>query len=216
MTFISVFRIVTLSLSLFFSIVTLGLAAHWTQGSTVLADTVFDFEVVALLAACACVLILPVFLVVAAIRKGAFTTKIVVELPTLFVLCILWLVAAALTAEWSGVLYPFGCAGLLDGSSWCQQFMAIEGLSFVTWILLFIYTATLLTYSLMAHSRGNQVWYQGVNETTFFLQQSAKADLTGGEVPTSQQYQLNPTQRVTPGPAGTPVSVGSHSYHPQV
>ena len=79
MTFISVFRNVVLGkiwcllrvvshlsyfrpagLALFFSIVILGLTAHWTQGSTELLATVFDFEIVALLTACACILILPV------------------------------------------------------------------------------------------------------------------------------------------------------------
>lgn len=66
-----------------------------------------------------------------ATRKGAFTSKIVVELSTLCmstfhrsvfqpiinisslaILCIIWIVAAALTAEWSTFLYPFGCSGL--------------------------------------------------------------------------------------------------------
>ena len=78
----------------------------------------------------------PCSLFIAATRRGAFTSKIVVELPTLcmstfgpsvfqpitdpcliVVLCILWIVAAALTAEWSPLLYPFGCSDRLCGLS---------------------------------------------------------------------------------------------------
>lgn len=233
MTFMSIFRVVVLSLSLFFSIVVLGLAANYTQGSTVQLNIVYDFAILALLTGSLSILVLPIMLFVAATRKGAFTSKIIVELPCLFIFSVLWLVVGGLTATWSGLLYPFGCGGLLPGTaSWCEQFSAIEGLSFVTWIMLLAYTATLLTYAIIAHNRGNQVWNVGVNETTFFDRQneySGKADLFGGEPIATNHYQLNTSQRNTaamppnsatlnPSTRGTPVGDGSnsHSGYPQV
>jgi hypothetical protein len=87
----------------------------------------------------------------------------------------------------------------------------------------FFYTATLLTYAAMAHSRGNPIWNVGVNETTFFDNPHARAD-TSGVALTSQHYQVNAPQggmagMPSPGTPGTPVGVGSNTYsgyHPQV
>jgi len=90
-------------LSLLFSLVMLGLGANWTRGSSLEGD-LFDFEIVVLIAGSLSVLTLPVLFVlrllnvirnrqvtfihqyslfVATTRKGAFTSKIVVELPCL-------------------------------------------------------------------------------------------------------------------------------------
>jgi len=230
MSFISIFRIVVLSLSLLFSIVVLGLSAHWTQGSALYLG-VIAFEVAALIAGSASLLILPVLLFVAATRKGAFTSRIIVEIPILTILSVLWIVTSALSVDWNGWFYPYGCSRYdANDSSWCQQSLAIEGLSLVTWIMLLIYTATLLAYTLIAQSRGNNVWYKGVNGTTFFDQSNGKADLFAGEVEvrpvaTNQHYQQNLPQ-MAPAPTSTftgnnPYTQGapssnSHSGYPQV
>lgn len=77
MTFISIFRTVALSMifffffsdlllimhtylgvSLFFELIILGLAAHWTQG-TLLDRSLYDFEIVSLLAGSLSTLALP-------------------------------------------------------------------------------------------------------------------------------------------------------------
>ncbi|KAG6827430.1 hypothetical protein H0H92_011831 [Tricholoma furcatifolium] len=182
MSFISIYRIVSLNLincsfkglALLLGLVILGLASHWTQITTSLLNTptIYDFEIVALLAGALTALILPVMLVVGAIRKGAFTTMIAVELPTLTVIWVLFLVIGALTAQWKDVFYPFGCGDTFDLSTiqqgWCNEFYAIFGLSFVVWIILFLYTVILLIFSLIGQSRGNVVWTTSVSEANFF------------------------------------------------
>ncbi|KAF9466509.1 hypothetical protein BDZ94DRAFT_1251091 [Collybia nuda] len=170
MSFISIIRLIAFCLSLLFAIVTLGLSARWTQASNELLGILYNFEVVALLAATLTLVIIPTLLTVAAIRKNALTSMIAVEIPVLGALWILWLIAAALTADVSGVFYPFGCVDQLgSGVAFCRQFMAIEALSFLNWLLLMVYSIILLTFTLIAQSRGNNVWRLSVNEAVFFL-----------------------------------------------
>jgi hypothetical protein len=77
-----------------------------------------------------------------------------------------------------------------------------------------MYIATLLTYTLVASSRGNNVWYKGVNEVNFFDHSNSKADLFAGEVEvrpmaSNQHYQPNQSQMA---PAPTPSLAGINPY----
>ncbi|KAF5382225.1 hypothetical protein D9615_004267 [Tricholomella constricta] len=198
MTFISVFRIVALSLSLFCGLVVLGLTAHWTQG-TLAGRLLYDFEIVALIAGAFTALVLPMMLVLGLIRRGAFTSMIVVELSALTVLWVLYLVVGALTAQWSNIFYPFGCSDLLRGAGWCREFFAIEGFSFIAWITLFLYTLTLLVYSLISQSRGNNVWRSAVSETTFFTPPSQAFPQAAPIFVSPAVYVPAPVQQYPPG-----------------
>ncbi|KAG5340889.1 hypothetical protein E4T56_gene8201 [Termitomyces sp. T112] len=168
MSFISIFRLAALSLSLFLGLVVLGLTAHWIQVTTTVADETFDFEIVAIVAGILTVLTLPVMLVVGLIRRGAFTSMIAVELSTLTVLWVLFLTVGALTAQWNKILYPFGCGDTFDlninQQGWCREFLAIMGSSFVVWIVLLLYTVTLLVMALIGKSNGHTVWTVSVEE----------------------------------------------------
>ncbi|RDB25683.1 hypothetical protein Hypma_006884 [Hypsizygus marmoreus] len=168
MTFIAIFRYIALGMALFFGLIALGLTAHWTKGSLA-GNIFFDFEIVGIIAGGLSALAIPVLLVVGLIRRKAFTSMIIVELPVLTVLWVLWLATAAVVSQWGNVFYPFGCGDFLPGSdAWCRELFAIEGMSFIIWIALFLYTLTLLIFSLIGRSRGNPVWTVSANEAIFF------------------------------------------------
>ncbi|KAG6862018.1 hypothetical protein C0995_008206 [Termitomyces sp. Mi166 len=220
MSFISMFRVIALSSSLFFGLVVLGLAAHWMQITTSLIrfPVVYDFEAVALVAGVLSALFLPLMLVVGQIRRGAFTSRVAVELVTLTVLWIIFLVAAALAAQWKDVLYPFGLilellnkAGAENSSlSWAVH--SSSGLP-----VMFLYTVTLLVFALVGQSRGNIVWTASVGEVDFLAKNLGNGfPQTGGAQPVyippastytpapTQQYQMTQQYTGTPGHSGLP------------
>jgi len=235
MSLISVLRLAALCISLLFGLVVLGLAAHWTQG-TVAGSTeisiLFNFEIVALLAGSLTILTLPVMLIVGATRRGAFTSMIVVELSVIAALALLWLISGALTADLGNTLYPVGCNDVLpDGISWCRQFFAIIGLSFVTWILLMAYGIVLLTFTIIAQTKGRSLWKVGVNEAVFsgpastqpfqnYQGEPGKEGIYGMPVGTPlvapQQYQYPPGGVPTmQGVVSNPTPVVNNLYSPQ-
>lgn len=115
-----------------------------------------------------------------------------------------------------------------DGISWCRQFFAIIGLSFVTWILrkslcaivlenlkfltarslpaVMAYGIVLLTFTIIAQTKGRSLWKVGVNEAVF-----------SGPAPTQpfQNYQGEPGKEGIYGmPVGTPLVAPQQYQYP--
>ncbi|KIL01012.1 hypothetical protein PAXRUDRAFT_821019 [Paxillus rubicundulus Ve08.2h10] len=202
---ISVIRIVVLALSTVFSVVVLGLAAHLLWLTSYWFAIYFIFCALGVAAAGLSLLTLPVMLVTDFIRRGAFTSMVVVELVWLFILWILWVATAAEAVNTSTYYFPYGC---IDGGDpivlqACHEVQAIEAFSFLVFIILLVYTVLLLISALVAASRGDRVWLSSVRETTFFrssnppAQQHPMGQYNGTPAP---QHQAVPQQYV-----GTPV-----------
>lgn len=175
-SYLYIFRNLTFSLCLTFSLANIGLVAYW---ATSFQDTLLDFEIVGLLAGGLSALVFPVFLIVSAIRKNAGITMIAVELSVLLVIWVLWLTNSILVMQWGQLFYPFGCSVLFysiyiaPDSDWCTEFFAIEKLSIVIWVFLLIYWLTILVSAVVSQSRGNsKVWTTPVKEAVFFPQQA--------------------------------------------
>ncbi|ESK89896.1 hypothetical protein Moror_811 [Moniliophthora roreri MCA 2997] len=137
MAFLTIARVSIYGLSFLFGIVVLGLSAGFVtplvqvfgalpQGAAFLglgiAAGVFNL------------LTLPILIIVGAIRKKVVN---VLELPILGFLIILWLIESILTTQQLGSLQCDILRG--EALSLCQRLQAIQGLSFVIWLLLFIY-----------------------------------------------------------------------------
>jgi len=192
MTFISIFRLVIFSLSLLLSLAILGLTAHLLNISTEQVHFVVfpDFEAVSVVATSLSIISLALFVTVGAIRRGAFFNMIVVEFTTIVVLWVLWIVVAARTADWWVAL---GCNAPDDelsslGVTFCHETVAIEGLSFLIWIILLIFLLTLIVYIIIGKSRGNTVWTVSVAEATFFSRPGRP--LTTGDIGQPQELQF--------------------------
>ncbi|KAF8309161.1 hypothetical protein DL93DRAFT_1786254 [Clavulina sp. PMI_390] len=186
-------RLPVFALVLIFSLVVLGLDAHFDSefsGSTTLFGITYTysapgFSKLGIATAVLTLVSLIPMLVIDFIRKGAPTSLIVVELGWLGFLWIMWLATAADTASFGS------CSD--SGNSFCSQFQAAEALSFLTWLLLMGYWILLLVFSVMAHSAGNQnVWMTGVSDAEFTTggvnhgPAMGHAGVVGGEKPVSE------------------------------
>ncbi|KAF8896063.1 hypothetical protein BD779DRAFT_1667929 [Infundibulicybe gibba] len=128
---------------------------------------------------------------------------IAVELCVLGFIWILWLANAAVLAQWTQIIYAGGCGvfpSALDFTI-CQHFLAAEGLSFVSWLLLMIYTGILLVLSLKSESR---VWTVSVNQANFSASSGDRGVATGAS---AQQLSTNNIGSVT---AHTALAVPMH------
>ncbi|KAF8654295.1 hypothetical protein AX16_003554 [Volvariella volvacea WC 439] len=205
----STVRLVVMGTAVVFSVIVLGLSAHVLATTNKYLGGYFTFSAMSLATALLTLLTVPVMIYIDMIRKGAFTSMIIVELGWLGVLWVLWLASGGLAAEATGLAWPTGC-GYSDQTvdTLCREFPAITAFDFLTWILLFGYTVTLLVLSILAAGRGNSVWYQGVSEADFSAGANAgaippvKQEFTGASVATQPQVAAYPPGNVvTPQPS---------------
>ncbi|KAF9507202.1 hypothetical protein BS47DRAFT_1398835 [Hydnum rufescens UP504] len=116
------------------------------------------------------------------LRRGAFTSFIIVELGWFFFLWVLWLATFGDTAG-------AGCdSSLADGTNICSEVRAAEAFSFLAWILLFAYWVALFVFSTIAFSKGNRkIWITSARD----------ADFSGGSgaIPGYQSSAIGPSSQ---------------------
>ncbi|EIW87105.1 hypothetical protein CONPUDRAFT_116163 [Coniophora puteana RWD-64-598 SS2] len=202
---LGIVRIVTLSLSLLFSIIVLGLSAHLISLTLEYFNLYFVFCALGVATAVLTFFTIPVMLIVDTMRQGAFTSMVVVELPWLFVLWILWVATGALTANADVFYFPEGCIYINDITQQaCQEFKAIEAFAFLNFILLMIYTIAILVCAIVSATRGNDVWLGSVKTMDL-----GRNNGTAAQPPVSQyggSAVSSPPPQGPPHPTGTPHS----------
>ncbi|KAA1466068.1 hypothetical protein DENSPDRAFT_876220 [Dentipellis sp. KUC8613] len=211
-------RVVVFAVSLLFSVIVLGLAAD-----VISITEEFDFYWICMaLAVATAVLTLATvvpMLVVDWLRRGAFTSLVIVEVVWLSILWILWLSTGAYAAWTDGVVYPGSSCDYFShtNSQVCQEFKAIMAFSFLTWILLMAYTITLLVFAFIGQSRGNRTWTSTVRDTTF-LAPSSKGHVGSNVMvqptPAPAVHEAYPGANMVPTPS-VPMQV-SHTSTPAV
>jgi len=215
-------RIVVLSLTLLFAIVTLGLAAHFTATTDTYFGLTFNFAALAIASAVLTLVTLPVMLIVDLMRTGAFTSMVVTELVWLFVLWALWLSTGADTAWFNSLTFANSCSGYNSVSTTaCNEVQAIEAFGFLNWIMLMGYSITILVAAIMASSRGHpNPWTSSVRHGNLFAPAAAGPGgaapsmagsgqpnyNNGAPPPNMQQHQYPPPGTPSQGyaPSGTP------------
>jgi len=137
---------------------------------------------------------IPAMLIIDMVRKGAFTSMVLVELIWLGILWVLWLAQAGLSAS-ADVIFAVGCpySETLDpvNAEACKEFAVIEAFSFLNWLALFGYWIAILVLSLMGAQRGNAVFKSSVAEAPF-LQPRATAPAYNPDAKVSMQQQQQP------------------------
>ncbi|KAF8075973.1 SCO1/SenC-domain-containing protein [Lyophyllum atratum] len=185
-------------LVIFFSIIVLALSAHALNTTTTLFGLYFNFTALGVAAAALSLVSLPAMLVVDNMRKGAFTSMILVEIAWLGLLWVLWLATAASASS-------LGSLGRCNSrnstiNTLCHEIGAIQAFAHLAWLALFAYLAALLTFSVMTANRGyNRVWYQSVKETDFNAPPVAQA-----QQPMQTQYMPAQDTGVAYPPQGSP------------
>jgi hypothetical protein len=202
---LAILRIVALVSTFVFSVVVLGLTAHFTSTTNTYIAVTYNFAALALASASISIVSIPVMLIVDFVRTGAFTSMVVVELVWLSVIWVLWLSTAADTASFFSVFFNSSC-GYIDQivNTACHEVQALEAFAFLTWLILLAYTITLLVYAIIGSSRGHKTWTSTVKQGNFL----APAGQTGGvQQPQYQQGQpAMPPMHQYPPPNPSPQS----------
>ncbi|KAJ3734488.1 hypothetical protein DFJ43DRAFT_128509 [Lentinula guzmanii] len=167
MAFLPILRLVVLITCSVFAVIVLGLSAHLTSLSEESLGGYFVFAAMAIAAAALTMITLPAMVAIDFVRRGAFTSMVLVELIWVFVLWVLWIAAAGLAAQEQQFVFGEGnsCNYVnTDLATACHEFSAIEAFSFLTWIVLMGYNITLLVYALIGANRGNKTWTSSVGD----------------------------------------------------
>ncbi|ESK89991.1 hypothetical protein Moror_7943 [Moniliophthora roreri MCA 2997] len=167
LSWISIARLVTLSLGLLFGFVSIAIGGHMLS----LTALTYDFEGLAVACGVFNLITLPVFLVMGILRKGTFLTMNVVEIPVLGFLTVLWLAESILLTQAGSFFFASTACGNVRFAidrTFCQEISALQGLSFVLWIFFFGYVVTTITFCIIGKSRGNDVWLVSATEAKYF------------------------------------------------
>jgi len=211
MTWLPTLRVVTFATVSLFAAIVLSLSADLIS----LTEPLFYYKFSAFALATSAITLLTVvpMFVIDILRQGAIFSYIVVEIAWLSVLWILWLSSgsyAAWTDNQIEAFYPAESSCnyhlILDNNivnQGCSEIKSITAFSFLTWIILMVYTAILLFLGIRAQGRGNNVWTVSVREEAIFYPEAK----SGG---TPAQMQTMPTSvpqayPPAPPPASVPV-----------
>lgn len=114
---------------------------------------------------------IPLLMITPATRKHSY------QLPSLAVTTILWIAESALVTD----AMPRGglqCESLRGYPSWlgstCRKIVAIQALSFVTWIILLLY----IIFVIVMCATGRESWQGGAIESTHATHGEAKGNRT--------------------------------------
>jgi hypothetical protein len=166
-------RLVTLVLVLIFSIILLGLSAH--SESELGQSSIFGGSVIGMPLAISVITIITVLpmVLIDFFRSGPFTSFILVEIVWFSILWVLWLATGGLiSSNGMTTLFNTGC-DLFFGSELdpetalndvCHLWGALQAFSFLNFLLLFIYSVTLIVFGYIGSNRSEHVWTNSVRE----------------------------------------------------
>ncbi|KIO06878.1 hypothetical protein M404DRAFT_416562 [Pisolithus tinctorius Marx 270] len=162
-------RIIVLALLVVFSLIVVGLSGHLISLTEEYYAFYFVFCALGIATAVLTIFTVPVMLVVDVVRRGAFTSMIIVELVWLSVLWVFWVATAAEAVSAGNISFPSGCVyekyATVNGA--CREIQAVEAFSFLAFFVLLGYTIVLLVFTCIAASRGNSLWLKSVKDSTF-------------------------------------------------
>ncbi|GJE84953.1 MARVEL domain-containing protein [Phanerochaete sordida] len=188
------------------AIIVMGLAAGWIASTEKELDSYFAYAALAVAVPVLTLFTVPPMLVVDLLRRGAFTSMILVEVVWLGILWVLWLATAAYAADQLG---GFGgsCHSRFYPSWWttgCSETQAITAFSFLIWLALLGYWIALVTIASISATRGAPgVWYASVRDAQFDPSTN-KVDLTGAMGSAEHKGEASPVAAAAALPQGYP------------
>jgi len=155
-----------LGLTTVFSIIELAVSANLISQFLYIGVTNDPASALGLAVAVISAVTLPVMLVADIIRRGAFTSMIVVEITWLFILCILWVASAGTTTSRFNLYFPVGCISIYSiDIEICHEVQAIAAFAFLNFIIFLVYASALCVMAVIAATRGQSVWLSSVRES---------------------------------------------------
>jgi len=169
------------------------------------------------------ILTVPPMIVVDILRRGAFTSMVLVELSWLGFLSILWIAAAGFTVDSLANALALcdepGNANVTVAQSICTDGRVSAAFGFLAWLALLGYTVTLLVMSIITHQKGFPVWKSTVKDGKFITSAPKKpaSKISGGtyylssesipmkhDVDSMMMHHGNPSQLYPPSSAPVP------------
>ncbi|KAI0316128.1 hypothetical protein OF83DRAFT_1128590 [Amylostereum chailletii] len=108
--------------------------------------------------------VVPPLLIADLFKKKIFISTVAVEASVLFVLWTLWLTCGAYTAWCSTTSYVNLIRCQISPNGQCLEYKFVEGLSFVNWFGLMVYSNTLFTLAVINHIRNQPIWFAAVSD----------------------------------------------------
>ncbi|KAF8874959.1 hypothetical protein CPB84DRAFT_1797089 [Gymnopilus junonius] len=164
MNYYYIYRNFVLGLCLLLTLPTLGLTAHWTQGTV---GGTLSFEGMGIFVTCISLLVFPAMLLLSEFRKNAFFLYILSEIIVVLIMWILWMITMILVIEQRELEYPLNnCSVDLsnDQIHWCNELFAIQGLCIFIFVFLLKYLVFLTLFAFINHIRGIYIWKKSVKE----------------------------------------------------
>lgn len=208
-------RVIALVLSVVFSLIVVGLSAHLISLTEEYYALYFVFCALGIATAGLTISTVPVMLIIDVIRRGAFTSMVVVELVWLFVLWVLWVATAGEAVSAGNYYFPSGCVydKYPTVNEACREIQAVEAFSFLAFFVLLGYTSVLLVFTCIAAARGNSLWLRSVKESTFLAPSSTapppQQPMDQYKGTPTPQYQVPVQQPQYAGAFGQPQYSGS-------
>ncbi|KAI6047989.1 hypothetical protein EDC04DRAFT_42145 [Pisolithus marmoratus] len=206
-------RVVALAVSVVFSVIVLGLSAHLISLTEKYYAFYFIFGALGIATAVLTIFTVPVMLIIDVVRRGAFTSMVIVELIWLFVLWVLWVATAGEAVSAAELYFSAGCVyenSLVNQA--CHEIQAVEAFSFLVFFILLGYTIVLLVFTCIAAARGNSLWLKSVRESNFLAPSptAPPPPQPMGQYPgtVAPQYQVPPQQPQYTGASGQPPYAG--------
>ncbi|KAI0092448.1 hypothetical protein BDY19DRAFT_484327 [Irpex rosettiformis] len=189
-----VFGVVTV-----FSIIELALSAH-SLSATNSFGFYFTYDAFALAVSLLSLLTIPAMFVIDLLRRGAFTSLILVELIWLGILWVLWLASAADSASaTSGADCNLNDFFFIPSwfSTVCNETKAVTAFGWLTWAALTGYLVDLLVVSINAHNSGKPIWKSSVRDASSNNANSNLGMSSETKAPVSQQQHQVPVLQQT-------------------
>jgi len=189
----SIARLAVFGTTLLFALIVLGLSADILAFTEKSVGGYFYFSALAVATALITLLTIAPMIIIDFIRRGAFTSLIVVEVVWLGILWVLWIATAAYAAYTDGVAYDsVSCSDIPsaagDAKRVCNEFKAIIAFSFLAWVLLMGYTKVLIICAFIGSLRGNKTWTTTVKDVSFFTRQGKFDNTAMQQQPQQQQF----------------------------
>jgi hypothetical protein len=211
--FLRIIRLTTMAVVLLFSVITLALSAHLTS-TTEKFLFYYKFAAMALAVSLISLITLPVLIIVDFVRRGAFTSMVIVELVWLGILWVLWLATGSLAASANLDCNVIYFSNVLNTG--CGEYQAIQAFSFLTWLVLVAYWILLLVASIIGATRGHPVWTSTVKDNLFFVPAGGmKQEVPHPTQPPAQQSPYPAQSPALYPPQQSPVQYAQQGVPPQ-
>ncbi|KAF8607688.1 hypothetical protein BDV93DRAFT_519702 [Ceratobasidium sp. AG-I] len=190
-------RLVSFATILFFSLIVLGIAGHWTSLLQGTLSTFTNFSAFALAVSVITWAFIAPLLLIGMLRKGSLLSWVGVEAGIVGLHWVLWLSSAAYSSSVSQIAIVNCDYTLLspEAESLCRQNQALQAFSWLNWIILTIYLVLLLVFAIKAQHNGHSVWTADVNDMDSFKAGGSTNTSTKHEPAYQQNNQYNPSMQ---------------------